>query len=364
MRILVTMMWLILAAGLTVLLVAAIEIKNRKTCKQVKISITGVKDFSFLNNRDILQIVSENGSNPPVGKSIAACNLQHLETMLKKNVWVKDAQLFFDNNLVLHVSVSEREPIARIFDSDGSSFYIDSTGYKIPLSNKRMMVHLPVFTGFPSYKINSTHASDSLLIMHMKNISGYILRDSFWMAQIAQIDITEQKTFEMVPTFGNHLIEFGDGENYESKFNRLMVFYKQILGKYGFDRYTRISVKYNTQIIGTKKGEVSRIDSLQAMKNIQKLINDAKVVEADSVPAAAEVITGGAAKNIIIDSPVHLVKVNVEKVNRVNPVKTPVAVKHWVAKMAGQTNTENHATKPKVNTSGVKPKAVMPRLNR
>lgn len=361
-RILVTLMWVILASGLTVLLVAAIEIKNRKTCRQVKINITGVKDFSFLNDRDILQIVSENGMNHPVGKPIEEFNLQDLETIIRKNVWVKNAQLFFDNNLVLHVSVTEREPVARVFDTDDASFYIDSTGYKIPLGNKRLMVRLPVFTGFPTYVPDSKHADDSMLISHMKDVSRYIMQDSFWMAQIAQIDITEQKTFEMVPTFGNHVIEFGDGENYISKFNRLMVFYKQILGKYGFDRYTRISVRYNSQIIGTKKGDISRIDSLQALKNIQQMIDEAKVITTDSMPPLPVVSTAGV-KNKTTDSATHSVKVNTIKSGSSKPAKVLVPVNKPIARTAAPANRVINATKPNANTSGVKPKAVMPRLN-
>jgi len=59
-----------------------------------------------------------------------------MESLLEKNVWIKDAQLFFDNNGILRVSVTEREPIARVFTREGNSFYIDSSGVQLPLSDK------------------------------------------------------------------------------------------------------------------------------------------------------------------------------------------------------------------------------------
>lgn len=352
-QLLINMVWVLLASGVTVLLIAAIDIKNHKTCPQVIISIRGAKNFLFLNNRDVVQLVSQNGIGYPVGKPIAACNLQSLQALLEKNVWVKEAQLFFDNNFVLHIVILEREPVARVFDRDGKSFYIDSSGYSIPLGNKRMVVQLPVFTGFPV-----TGEGDSLLLRQINLVSQYILQTPFWKAQIAQIDITPQKTFEMVPTFGDHLIKFGDAENYAAKFDRLALFYKKVLKEYGFNRYSSISVEYKDQVIGTKRGTVSRIDSLQALKNIQHLIEESKKIIPDSAPTAP-----GMVKEI---SPVKKDSVITRRdKNRVNPKPVnPVKGVVKPTKPAAPKKTvspASHATDPKINTGHEKPKAVMPK---
>ncbi len=360
-RILITLMWVVLSAGLTVLLVAAIDIKNHKTCKDVQIQITGAKDYFFLNKRDILQIVSANGSGHLVGKPIETFDLQQLETLLRKNVWIKEARLFFDNNLVLHVSIFEREPVARVFDTGNQSFYIDSSGFRIPLGSKRI-TRLPVFTGFPAEIPEGRKSADSQLIRQMQGISRFVVQDSFWMAQIAQIDITPTGNFEIVPTVGNHLIEFGDGNNCESKFNRLFQFYKQVLAKYGFERYTRISVQYGSQIVGTRRGEVSRIDSIQALKNIQKILEEVKEAASDTLQATME-----SAPPVITNKPVDsiLARNREEEIKPVKKplVKPPVHVQKPVVPKPRQTNQGGHATKPKPVSSGVKPKAVMPRQN-
>lgn len=352
-RILINLVWVLLASGVTVLLVAAIDIKNHKTCRQVKISIRGANSFLFLNNRDILQLISQNGTDEPVGKPISACNLGYLQTLLENNVWIKEARLFFDNNFILNVAILEREPVARVFDLDGRTFFIDSSGYLIPLSSKRLVVQLPVFTGFPA-----AQNPDSVLVRQMSMISQYILQDPFWKAQITQIDITPHKTFEMVPTVGHHLIEFGDAENYEGKFHRLALFYKKVLKNYGLDRYSVICVKYGDQIIGTKRSTGSRIDSLQALKNIQQLVEESKKIIVDTTLGEPSLVTKGV-KNIATDS-IRPDK-NRAKAKSIDPVKTakprqlPVASK----KQAG--NPVPHATNPKANPTREKPKAVMPK---
>ena len=107
---------------------------------------------------------------------------------------------------------------------------------------------------------------------------------SFWMAQIAQLDITPDRRFELVPTIGNHLIGFGDGSDYQDKFHRLFVFYQQVLSKTGFDKYSRIDIAYAGEVIGTHKGsEGSRQDSLQGMKNIREMIRAAQHMQADTI---------------------------------------------------------------------------------
>ena len=53
----------------------------------------------------------------------------------------------------------------------------------------------------------------------------------------------------MFPQVGGQLIEFGKPENLESKFKKLMIFYKEILPKHGWNAYERVNLEYEGQII-------------------------------------------------------------------------------------------------------------------
>ena len=239
-------------SGIILLMVAAVNSRNHKTCKgyQVKINNeTGGK--WFIDQNDITDILTNNRTLSLKDRSVKSFDLHTIESKLRNEVWVKDAELFFDNNGILQVRVKQREPVARIFTSTGNSFYIDSTGVRLPLSEK-MSVRLPVFTGFPS-DAKKLKPEDRRLISSIKQLSLYLLNDPFWMAQIEQVDITPSRAFEMVPLIGNHLVEFGDGANPEKKFRRLMIFYKQVLAKSGMEKYERIKVQYDNQVIGVKK---------------------------------------------------------------------------------------------------------------
>jgi cell division protein FtsQ len=151
-------------AGVLVLLVAAVRYRNNNTCKGYRIEIartsgagssdaassgsasTGGTSALFIDKKGITDLLNSAGAGHGQDRPIQSFDLRRLESALEKNVWIKKAQLFFDNNGILRVNVFEREPAARIFTSDGNSFYIDSTGVQLPLQDK-VQARLPVFTG-------------------------------------------------------------------------------------------------------------------------------------------------------------------------------------------------------------------------
>src|SRR5450432_1858481 len=280
-KILLLSLGLVVGAGLLLLLIAAINKKNHKNCTGVNITINSKDGELFLNRQDIMNIIVPDKNNAPAGKPLASFDLKKMEAALEQNVWIKDGQLFFDNNGALRVTVEERTPVARIFTVSGNSFYIDSSGKQLPLSGK-MTIKLPVYSNFPANK-ETLYSADSLLMEQIKQLSPFILSHPFWMAQIAQIDITPNRTFEMIPVIGKHTIVFGDGADYEQKFHRLFLFYQQVGAKVGLDKYSVINVAFDKQVVATKKGTTGKIDSLQAIKNIQKLIEASKELPYDTV---------------------------------------------------------------------------------
>lgn len=279
--------WCIIGAGVMVLLVAAVRYRNSNTCKGFKIEIsragsTGSEAGLFIDKKGISDLLTAAGAGKGHDKPIQSFDLRRLEASLEKNVWIKKAQLFFDNSGILRVNVTEREPAARVFTTDGNSFYIDSSGVQLPLQDK-MQTRLPVFTGYPGSKIH-VNGKDSLLTDGLLKLSSYIRQDSFWTAQVAQVAITGNKTFELEPEIGNHRITFGDGSDIPQKFHRLFLFYREVLSRTGFDKYSRIDVSYAGQVIGIKKGsEQSRQDSVQGMNNIRQLILSAQQLQQDTL---------------------------------------------------------------------------------
>ena len=52
---------------------------------------------------------------------------------------------------------------------------------------------------------------------------------------------------------GNHLIYLGKLNHFESKLERVKVFYEKALNRVGWNKYSRINVEFDNQIICTKR---------------------------------------------------------------------------------------------------------------
>lgn len=282
-KILIASLWVVVSGSVLILLIAAIRARSNKACEGYTVEINGEsKGDWFIDKQDVTERLTLKGAEKIKGKKLEDFDLKKMEERLEKDPWIKDAELFFDNNEILRVKIRERSPVARVFTLAGASFYIDEDAKRIPLSEK-LAGRLPVFTGFPSEKIN-LRGVDSSLLADMRTIGMFVLNNPFWMAQLEQIDITPQRNFEMIPVVGNHVVEFGNGVEYEKKFARLLKFYKDVLSKAGMNKYARINVQYEKQVIGIKKAvTVSKADSIRASKNLEQLILDAQRLQEQAV---------------------------------------------------------------------------------
>lgn len=280
-RIFGSLMWALLGLATVVLLGAAMNLKDSKRCKGVNITISGIQNNFFIDKKEISNILETLSCGPLSGKPLVSFNLSSIESTLKKDQWIKNAELFFDNNEVLRVNVTEREPVARIFTTSGSSFYIDTSLARLPLSDK-FSARVPVFSDFPVIN-NSFNKADSNFLSEIKTLGNYILHNPFWMAQIDQIDITPDRTFEMVPKVGNQIIAFGNADNYEQKFDNLLTFYKEVESKVGWNKYSKIVVEYKDQVVAVKRGAEDIIqDSLRTKQLMQMLVANAQKAANDS----------------------------------------------------------------------------------
>ncbi len=311
-KLLLTTIWMAVGAGTVVLLVAAAQNQNGKLCKDVIVTIKGIDGTEYVSKKQILQTISGGRPDLMKGQLIKTFDLQQLEELLETNLWIRNAELFFDNNDVLHADITEREPVARVFRVDGESFYIDDMGDQLPITNEQI-ARVPVFTSFPN---ESTYGKlkDSVLQQQVKEMGHFILKNDFWMAQVDQLNISNYE-FELIPKLGNHIILFGDGNQIAPKFNRLLLFYNKIMNKTGWNYYSALDVRYNKQLVATRRDSISLFKSFNVQQN-NIFINttiDSNYIRNDSTltiekprihDSAKSLLTSGTYKRIPTPEPV------------------------------------------------------------
>ena len=143
---------------------------------------------------------------------------------------------------VLVVKVKHREPVMRVITSNGS-YYLDKSGVRIPVSS--------------SYSANVLVASGSIseqfAVEKLLPFVLYVEDDDFWNAQIEQIYVEEDGDVLLTPLVGGHTIELGEVDNFRQKLHIMSEFYKQVLAKNNWDKYEKISLKYNNQVVAKRR---------------------------------------------------------------------------------------------------------------
>lgn len=283
-KILVTFLWICLGLASLTLLVSGIYKKDTSVCKGYEIEILGINNNFFIGKTEILDILKKVSGEEIKGQAINKMNLLEMENQIKKDVWISKATLYFDKNDVLMVKVEEKNPIARVFSNQGTSFYIDHSLNMLPLS-KTHSARLPVFTNFPS-ALQVLSKSDSALLENIKVMSLYIQNDPFLMAMIDQVDITASHKFELIPKLGDQIILFGDASNIDKKFDKLKLFYKNVISVKGWKKYSKVNLEFENQIVASIVGKEEQIaDSLKTMKMIKEFAEYSAKMSSDTSSA-------------------------------------------------------------------------------
>ncbi len=229
--------------------VGLVEKKQQsKTCNRVVVNIDNQFDNYFINENDILKLVSEGGMNYILGKKIDEFDLKNIEYRIKSNKFVHDVEVFTDleGNLVVHAKQSK--PIARVVQTYGPDAYIDTDGRILPVSDRFTARVLLISGDFTRTLVKSDleKTPEGKQIFEMLQ---YIQRSELWQAQIVQLDIDARGEIVLYSQVSDQLIEFGKAEDIARKFKKLEIFYKEILPKKGWNKYERVNLKYENQIV-------------------------------------------------------------------------------------------------------------------
>lgn len=229
------------------ILIAANRKQSDKPIAGTKVTLKHQdREENFLKTKDVEGLISQQGINVD-NQTIASINVDEIERIVQSNPWIKDAEVFVDNKAILNIEVTQRLPVARIFSQDGTSFYIDTSGFEMPLS-QNYAYSVPVFTNYVKQANDSINEHNKRSMVYLSSI---IKEDSFWNAQITQVDMEGLNNFNFYTTLGRQKVRFGDTSAAVAKLDNLMSFYKDVSNKIGWDRYNVLDVRFKGQVLAT-----------------------------------------------------------------------------------------------------------------
>ena len=224
------------------------RMKSEVTVSDVRISLDNIHDNHYLEEKDIMKLMRLNPENLR-GANLSQMNFSEIEERIRQSPYVRTAELYSDlkGNLMVHVSL--RRPVARIAQSDGPDAYIGEDGTIMPVSDKftsRVILLSGPFMPRILKLDNIQEIDEGRQLMQMLEM---IRKDAFWKAQIAQIEVDAKAKTSLFLQVGDETIEFGKPDNLETKFRKLEIFYKEVFPRVGWNKYDRINVEYEGQVV-------------------------------------------------------------------------------------------------------------------
>jgi cell division protein FtsQ len=261
-KILFISVWTLLIISLAIVLGFIVKKHESTECRDVVININYPAKNYFITKQDIQNYIHRMGDSIK-GRPLSRIDIETLELMIRNNPYVANAEVYMTLNGVVRIDVMQRKPIVRIQNRIGQRFYISDDGRLMPLNPGKPAL-VPLANGeindiyLPGLNLNADTAKRGKDTSIMKTdlykifcIAQYLQRDTFFNAQIEQIYLNKNKDIELVPMVGSHLIIFGDAENMQEKFEKLLIFYKQGLSVEGWDKYDTINLKFHNQVVCT-----------------------------------------------------------------------------------------------------------------
>ena len=230
---------IVLMLGLVLFLYSFTSNRNnaRKTQKIVVEFVN--KAELFVSYDTVNKLLIENGQHlKTIGTDKVVLNT--LEKMLNQHDMIQKSEVFVSIDGVIKAMVTQRTPIARIFNEEGS-FYIDSKGTRMPLSEIQT-ARLPLVLG------EITDRNE----MEMYDLLWFIYNDDFLKKNITGIEILPSGSLRMTNRNYNYDIEFGKTIEVERKFDNYKAFFQKAVHDTLIDKYKIINLKFTQQVVCTK----------------------------------------------------------------------------------------------------------------
>ena len=230
--------WL-LVVTLFALVISFTNVKHQQQLVSLdKINIE-LAEERFINYEIIVDFMLKNDINFD-SVCLNQFHLEELEQFLEHHPSIKNAEVFTSQEGDVSIDIIQRKAIVRIITKD-DSYYLDANGSVMPIS-EYYTPRVLVVSGNVSKKNHQE-------IFAFVNI---INKNEFWKAQITQLYLVDKECI-LIPRVGEHKIHFGLLNRVHEKLENLYQFYHQAMPLKGWQTYSDISLKYNNQIVCTKK---------------------------------------------------------------------------------------------------------------
>ena len=223
---------------------------NEKPLDNISVKMSDKSPVYFVDEKDIKTIVERYNTTKKVGD----IDIPSLEKKLNQLPAVDSANVYLSLDGKLHLDILQRVPVFRL-NNGGKGFYVDKDGTEFPISKNY---------SHPCMLVSGDVKKKEYL--KLVELIDKIDKDSFCKNYFAGIT-KENGNFNLITNEGLYKVELGDLDHIEFKIKGFKTFVEKFLVNQNPEKYSKISVKYDNQIVTTlNNGYKPEEDSLAIEK--------------------------------------------------------------------------------------------------
>ena len=213
-------------------------------CTAVQLVVKKNPNANFIKEKEV-EAMLRKADLYPKGKSMSAVSTKAIEDIIRDNDFIEKVECYKTSDNKLCINIEQRTPILCVIPEGRDGYFVDAKGNVMKITN------------YVSNLITATGAIDKkFATTDLKDLAHFIYRNEFWNSQVEQIYVSLDKhnkpVVEIIPRIGNQVVYLGAVDNFEKKFDHLKKFYEKAMNTVGWNKYERIDLQYENQIICTK----------------------------------------------------------------------------------------------------------------
>lgn len=245
--------WFAFFLIIAVIVVSAIEWKKESKITDVVIDIYQLeRGYSLINTEDVLMNIEKSFGYTLTGMPIKDIDVERVERVLQADPFVDEAIVYIDAVNKVHIELTQREPILRVIDKNGLTYYLDREGGQVPWS-KHYTPRVLVATGNINPYDRDYMEKKKHIVKDLYHLTKRILEDDFLKPMIEQIYVKRYGEYHLIPKIGDQRIILGGTDRLEEKILYLKNFYREGLPYKGWQKYKTINLTFKGQVVAEKK---------------------------------------------------------------------------------------------------------------
>lgn len=226
------------------LLKFSLERFSGQSLEKIQVKMIQGEPVSFIDEKDIREMVKKGNSTGKIG----SLDIPTLERKISAMPMVDSANAYLKLNGELNLDIVQRIPVFRL-ERKGKVLYVDEKGVEFPLS-KNYSHPCMLVSG------NVKQEEYPMLIELVKKIDQDKFSKNFF------VGVSKNGAdYELMTNDGHYKVELGDLENIDFKIKGFKTFVEKYLIYQETDKYSKISLKYDNQIVTTLRAVANNTET-------------------------------------------------------------------------------------------------------